>query len=168
MPRLMTVLVVLGCAALTASAADAEKYKSKEGKYAIQFPSGVKLSHSTQKAGDIDMHLTIAESDGNAYVAMYMDLPEQAKDIPPKTILDGAEKGSVSQSGGKLESSKDIKFGKDKFPTREIVVNKDGNLIKTRIILAETRVYVIAVGGPKEFATSKDAAKFLDSLEITK
>jgi hypothetical protein len=34
--------------------------------------------------------------------------------------------------------------------------------------MAEARVYVIAVGGMKDFATSKDGTKFLDSFTITK
>jgi hypothetical protein len=167
MRQILTALVILAGVALTASAAD-EKYKSKEGKFEIQFPADKKVETETKKASGLDMYMATVKDGDKAFIAMYMDFPAAAKDIPAKTILDGAEKGSVSQSGGKLEKSKDIEFGKNKYPGRELLVEKDGNKIRTLIILAETRMYVIAVGGPKDFATTKDASKFLDSFEITK
>jgi hypothetical protein len=99
---------------------------------------------------------------------MYMDLPEKAKSIPAKIILDGAENGQTKLDGVKLDSSKDLEFGKNKFPCRETVVDQNGNKTKSRVILAETRLYTLVVGGPKDFATSKEAAAFIDSFEITK
>ena len=169
MRHILTALALMVCAALTASAADDDKYKSKEGKFTIQFPAKSKVTTDTKEAGgDVNMNFAIVEAGGNAFIAMYMDLPAAARDIPAKTILDGAEKGSVAQSGGKIASSKEITFGKSKFPGREVVVDKEGNKVKTRIILAGTRMYVIAVGGMKDFATTKEGTKFLDSFEITK
>jgi hypothetical protein len=167
MRQVLTALVILAGAALTASAAD-EKYKSKEGKFEIQFPAGAKVEKDTKKAGTIDMNFAIAKDGEKAFITMYMDLPAAAKDVPAKAILDGAESGSVKQSGGKVESSKDIEFGKNKYPGREFIVDKDGNKVKNRVVIVETRVYVIAVGGPKDFATTKEGTKFLDSFEITK
>lgn len=168
MRQVLVALALLLGAALTASAAD-EKFVSKDGKFKIQFPDGGKVEKDKKSAGGgIDMIFAIVKDGEKAYVAMYMDLPEAAKDIPAKMILDGAEKGSVQQSGGKIESSKDIEFGKEKYPGRDFVADKDGNKIKTRVVIVGTRVYVIAVGGPKDFATSKEGTKFLESFEITK
>ncbi len=169
MRQLLAALAVVVCGALTAGAADDEKYASKDGKYTIQFPAGTKVKTSTSKAGDIDMYTALAESGADkAYMVMYMDLPAAVKDIPAKTILDGGQKGALDNSGGKLESAKDITFGKNKLPGREVVIVKDDNKIKCRIILADTRAYVVLVGGPKDFALTKDGTKFLDSFEITK
>jgi hypothetical protein len=153
--------------ALTASAAD-DKYTSKEGKFKIQFPEGAKVEKETKKAGNVDMYLTMVKDGDKAYITIYMDLPAAAKDVAAKMILDSAEKGSVQQSGGKVESSKDIEFGKEKYPGREFVVDKDGVKVRNRAILVETRLYLVLVGGPKDFATTKDAGKFLDSFELTK
>ena len=52
--------------------------------------------------------------------------------------------------------------------TVEGTVNKTGLRLKTRVIIDGTRFYTIMVGGPKDFATSKEATAFLDSFEITK
>ncbi|MCS6863528.1 MAG: hypothetical protein RMJ56_00015 [Gemmataceae bacterium] len=159
--------LLLGSWLLTSFAADKDKYQSKAGKFAIQFPAGEKVVTDTKKAGgNIDMHFAVVEKNGQTYIAMYMDLPEAAKEVPSKTILDGAEKGSVSQGGGKVESSKDIEFGKEKLPGREFVTDKDGTKVKTRVIIHKTRVYIIVVGGSNDFIT-REGTKFLDSFEIT-
>ena len=47
-------------------------------------------------------------------------------------------------------------------------VHKNGTKLKTRMVLANTRMYIIIVGGEDDFATTKEAQKFLDSFEITR
>lgn len=168
MRHILTIsALLLGWGVTASSAADKDKYQSAAGKFAIQFPAGEKIFTDTKKAGgNIDMHFAVVEKDGQTYIAMYMDLPKEAKDVPPKVILDGAEKGAVDQSGGRVESSKDIEFGKNKLPGREFVTDKDGAKVKTRVIIHQTRVYMLAVGGSQEFLT-QEGTKFLDSFEIT-
>src|SRR4051812_47483289 len=118
MRQVLTALVILAGAAFTC-AADDEKYKSKEGKFEVQFPAGSKVEKDTKKSGLLDMNFAIVKDGEKAFITMYMDLPAAAKDVPAKAILDGAEKGSTKENGGKLESSKDIEFGKNKYPGRE-------------------------------------------------
>ena len=165
-----TALAVVVCWALTAGAADDEKYTSKEGKFTIQFPKGAKVKTETKKSADgNELHMTAtAEGKEKLYMVMYGDLPETVKNVPPKTFFDAAEKGGVERSKGKLVSSKDIEFGKNKLPGREFVVEKDGNKIRSRTVLVDTRLYTVIVGGAKDFATTKEATSFLDSFEITK
>src|SRR5262245_22674769 len=98
---------------------------------------------------------------------MYAELPAAAKNVPAKAILDGAEAGAAAKGKGKLLSTKEITLGKDKHPGRELLLEKDMNKIKTRIILAHNRIYTVIVGGKGDFATGKDADKFLDSFELT-
>jgi hypothetical protein len=170
MRNVLTALLIAACAALTAGAADDEKYTSKDGRFKVQFPAGAKVKTKTMKAGALEMNFVMVEESDRAFAVMYMDMPEEAKKAPAKGLLEGAEKGAVAQSGGKLESAKDIEFGKNKYPGREVVVDKDGNKTRTFLILADLRLYVVAAGGKKDFATDKeqDGAKFLASFEITK
>lgn len=169
MRRVLTAAVLVAGAALTAGAADDEKYTSKDGKFAVAFPAGAKVKLDKKAAGGgLDMKLFTVESKDKAFIVMYMDLPPAAKDVPAKQILDGAEAGSLKQSGSKLVESKDIAFGKAKHPGREILADKGGNKIRTQVIVAEARIYVVAVGGPKDFATGKEGSAFLKSFEITK
>lgn len=167
--RTLLAAAFLLLASFTSFAADDKKYTSKEGKFAAQFPAGAEVKEDKKAAGGgIEMRLFIVDKKDKAFIVMYMDLPDAAKNVEPKKILDGAETGAVNQSGGKLKSSKDFEFGKTNLPSREVLVDKEGNLIKSWVILNGTRVYVLAVGGPKEFATEKEGTAFLKSFEITK
>lgn len=146
------------------------KYKNKEGKYAIAFPAGAKVKTMKQDAGGgLTMHTAAVESGGNAYAVMYADFPDAVKDVDPAILFDGAQKGAVGEGKGKLVGRpKDITVGAKKYPGRDIVVDKDGTKLKTRMVLAGSRMYIIIVGGADDFATSKDAQKFLDSFEVTR
>lgn len=167
MRKLLAAVAVLVCAGLVGGADD-EKYKSKDGKYTVSFPADAKVTTKTQEAGGVSMKFAQVEQKDKAYIVMYMDLPEAVKDVPVKNLLDNAEKGSVKETKGKLLDSKDIEFGKKKYPGREFVVEKDGSKIRSRIIVVGIRVYVVVVGGPKDYATGKEGDSFLDSFELTK
>lgn len=167
MRHALAALAVVGFVALAATAAD-EKYASKEGKYTVQFPDGATVKNESKSAGAAKMEFAATELKGNGYMVMYMDLPDGAQNLPAKTLLDAGEKGGVDKSGGKLVTTKDFEFGKDKLPGREFVVEKGDMKAASRIILTKTRLYVVTVTGPKDFATSKEATAFLDSFQITK
>ncbi|HEY1188010.1 MAG TPA: hypothetical protein VGE74_10150 [Gemmata sp.] len=167
MRHVLAALTVVTLGALTATAAD-EKYASKEGKYTVQFPAGGKVKNETKAAGTAKMEFAATEVNGKGFMVMYMELPKGAQNLPAKTLLDAGETGGVDQSGGKLVSKKDIEFGNDKLPGREFVVEKDGNQANSRIVVTKSRLYVVTVAGPKDFATSKEAVAFLDSFQLTK
>src|SRR5262249_27550539 len=152
---------VLVGAAVTVRAAD-EKYASKEGKFAIQFPSGAEVKTDTRKVKGTQatVSLTSTEVGGVSYAVGDTDLT--VTNVAAKTLLDGPLKANVKQLGENLDSSKEITVGKAKYPGREYVVEKDCIKMKYRIILVESRMYTLAVGGGMDFATSDDAAKFLD------
>jgi hypothetical protein len=172
MLRVLLSMVLLGFGVGFVRAQDDDddppaKYTNKAGKYAIAFPAKAKVKTMKQENGPLTMYTASCEQDGKAFVVMYADFPDEVKDVPAKTLFDGAQKGAAGD-GGKVVSSKDITVGKQKYPGRDIVVDKSGTKLKTRMVLANVRLYVIIVGGEDDFATSKEAQKFLDSFEILK
>ena len=159
--------VVIVFATLAAGADEEKKYTSKLGRFAVAFPAGSDVKHTKQMANGLTMSMTVAETQGKSHSVMYMIVPVTAKDVPAKTLIDGAEKGMVDKTGGKLLKSKDFTFGTRKYPSRESVVEKEGSKVRTWIIVAGLRVYVVLVAGPSDYATGKDSQAFLDSFEIT-
>ena len=156
---------------LVGSADDAKdgRYVSKEGGFSVQYPAGADVKTKSQDApGGLKMIVTGVEGERKAFMVMYMALPDGfVKATTPKKILDGAADGAVKKGGGKQVSTKDITFGNEKYPGREVVVAKDGNLVRTQVIVADPKIYVLVVGGPGEFANTKAAADFLNSFELT-
>jgi hypothetical protein len=167
--RVAAALAVVACG-LTAAAQDQidRRYVSKAGGFSIRFPAGAEVKEKTQDApGGLKMVMAIAEKDKKSHVAMFMALPPGTlAAVPAETILDGAAKGALAKSGGKEVSQKDFAFGKEKHPARELVVDKDGMIVKTHIIVADPRVFVLVVGGPDGYGTSKAATAFLKSFEL--
>lgn len=169
MRRLLTLLTLFAGAALTAKAAD-EKYTSKEGRFAIQFPGGAKVKTETRKTGDkLALNMVTADAgDGKACVVLYIDIPG-LETVGAKLFFDSAEKSAGKAKGDKVEDARDFTFGSGKLAAREfVVVSENGRKLKTRMIVDGSRAYTIMLGDPKEFATSKEAAKVFDSFEITK
>jgi hypothetical protein len=167
MRQVLAAVVILVSAALV-TGADDEKYTSKAGKYAVAFPAGAKVKTDVKDAGGLKMNFAIVEDQGNAFAVIHIDLPEQPKGDAVKAFLDSVENGALRKTGAKVVESKDTTFGKEKYPSREVVMEKDGTKGRARLILVETRVYAILVRGPGDFATGKDADRFLDSFELTK
>src|SRR5207248_9613892 len=133
-------------------------------KYAIAFPEGAKVKTMKQENGPLTMYTASCESEGKAYVVMYADFPEEVRDVEPKQLFDGAQKGAAGD-GGKVISSKNVTVGSKMYPARDILVDKAGTKLKTRMVLVDIRMYIIIVGGEDDFASSKEAQKFLESFE---
>jgi hypothetical protein len=168
--KIAAAAALLACG-LVGTAQDAKdgKFVSKDGGFTIRFPAGVEVKTKTQDApGGLKMVMAIAEQDKKSHVAMFMALPPGTlQAVPAKSILDGAANGALQKSGGKEVSQKDFAFGPGKHPARELVVDKDGMVVKTHIIVADPRVYVLVVGGPGDYGNSKAAGAFLKSFELT-
>ncbi len=164
-----TVFCVLagGLAARDDQKADAKKYESKDGKYRVAFPGEPTLQNQKAPGVEIEMKMAIVEKGKGGYGVIYNDLPS-VNGVEAKAILDGGEKGLADKTKSKITSSKNLEFGKDKFPARDIVAENTAATMRIRLILADNRLYQVMVIGPKEFATNKDADKFVGSFELTK
>lgn len=144
-----------------------EKYVSKEGKYTAAFPGKPMLE--SRKVGEVALHSALVQKGAGVFSVFFNDVKETAgKSTKPKEILDGGQKGVVDNFKAKLTSSKDFEFGKQKYPARELVAEKDGNTLRFQIIVAGNRLYQVFVVGPKDMVMGKEADAFLKSFEITK
>lgn len=170
--------VVLGAAAVffagAAGAQPGEMYASPEGKYTVKFPGKPKVAppQTTKSAiGDLRVNVaTYATADANVYMVSYTDFPAAAvKAENHKTLFDGVQDG-VKGSKGELVSEKELTFGPDKLPARELIVDKDKGKqrVRLRVVLRDNRLYQVAVIGTAEFVSGKDATAFIDSLDLTK
>ncbi len=169
MRHAIAALTVVVCGALTACAADDEKFTSKEGKYAVRFPGGAETKAETSKVGQTNVESVKGRLNGGTFVAGYKDGPDQLKMVPPKDIFDTLMKMATDNGIWKVTSSTDSDFGVNKLPSRSMLIErKEGTWANTRFILSGNRVYLLSVNGSKDVVTSKEATAFLDSFELTK
>lgn len=153
----------------TAQDAPAEKYVSKDGGYAIRFPAGLEVKTSRQDVpGGLRSYLASAfdKAERRTYVVTYTPHMKGVLKTQAKAVLDLGEKLTLNVANTTKVSVRDFTVGKQKYPARDILSLRDGNQTLTRFVLADPMLYTLVVGGPKEFASGKEATEFVDSLEL--
>jgi hypothetical protein len=146
-----------------------KKFESKEGKFSAKFPGEPKTVN--QKAGGLDLSITIVEKGKGGFAVIYSDMPADiVKGAPADKLLAGGEKGLVDNFKAKVTKSGEMKFkgnGKE-YPGREILAEKDDLHLRVNIILVDNRLYQVFIVGPKEMVTGKEADEFIKSFELAK
>lgn len=167
---LSAAVTVLGAGASAQDAKDG-KYVSKDGGFSVTFPKGVEL-----KTKNMDlpggMKMTMISADGGAekkgLMVMHMAFPPNiTAAMPAEKLLEMIAKQSAAKAGGTEVSNKEIAFGKDKYPGREIVLDKDGVTVNLKIVMADPNLYVLTTAGPKSYLDSDEVKAFQKSFEIT-
>ena len=175
MVRHLISLVVMGGMFYTAVRADEkwETFTSKDGKYSVSLPgkpteSEKKVDSST---GELTIHMALlAPNNDLAYLVTYNDYPEAALSGTDKDgMLDNVRDLNLKSFGGKVASEKKINIGKDKFPGREILLEKPSEtaVYRARIFLVNNRLYQIVIVAPKDIATNMGTDKYLESFKLS-
>ena len=167
-------IVFLGFWLATAAAQDAkidfQQFASSDGKYKVQFPGPVKTQTIEVKTPSGAQNLTldsVSFPGDTVFMVSYIDTPPEAAKNPSGPRLDKIRDASKGEDG-KVLSEKDMSVGTEKYPGRDVVIEKAGVVIRTRIVLADKRLYQVMVQSTKEFVTSPTANKFFDSFDVTK
>ncbi|MBN9519310.1 hypothetical protein J0H58_12430 [bacterium] len=169
--QLAAISALLGFGLVT-SAQDAADgwYVSKEGGYAVRFPPTTEPKLKVQDTGvGLKAYVVTAidKAERRTYFVTHTPHQKGVLKSSAKQLLDTGEKAVLATPGTTKLAVKDFTYGKEKYPVRELLTERDGNQTRTRFVLADPTLYTLVVGGPMEFASSKAALDFLDSLEIT-
>ena len=149
------------------------KYALPEGRYSVAMPATPTKSVKKITTATAQLDAVVAVAEGRLdsfFVVSYCDYP--ARELKADSIdkrLDQGAKAAVENARGKLRSEKPIKL--DGHPGREIVIEKDGEVIaKMRIYLVDRRLYQVMVlgSGPIFAVKEKDVGIFLDSFRLNK
>lgn len=163
----MKVLFAALVLALTAGTAfaEGEKYTSKEGRFMVAFPKGAEPKTHKSEKGPGALNAVLAENQGTLYGVAYGDVPEaELKNL--SAFFDSVERGLVGRTGAKVAERKEVTFGPDKLPARELLTERDEAQGRLVMVVNGTRIYAIMLRGSKEFIGSKEAAAFVASFEI--
>jgi hypothetical protein len=150
------------------------KHAPAPGRYTVAMPMKPKETPKkiTTATATLDTVVAVAEGRLDSYfVVSYTDYPP--KELKADSIdqrLDQGAKAAVENAGGKLRGAmKEIKL--DGHPGREIVIEKDGEVIaKMRLYLVDRRLYQVMVLGsaPIFAAKGNDVGVFFDSFRLIK
>jgi hypothetical protein len=157
----------------TAGLAVGQEFKpfaSSAGRYKVLFPGAVKSETIEVPAGKDKIILTIDTVElraGTSFMVTFVDASDEIAKQPAGPRLDKVRDGNKGTDGKVLEE-KDLTVGIEKYPARDVLIEKRDGCIRNRIVIAGNRLYQVTVQGPKDVVTSASADRFFDSFEVTK
>jgi hypothetical protein len=166
---LVGLVVALGGAA--GQQPEFKAYASSDGRYKILFPGAVKtetVDAKTDKGTTLKVTVDSVElRGGTSFAVTFADAPDEVAKQPAGPRLDkvrDANKGTT----GKVLNDKDLTVGAEKYPARDVLIEKPDGCVRNRIVIAGNRLYQVTVQGPKDVVTSPSADRFFESFEVTK
>jgi hypothetical protein len=149
-------------------------FTSKEGNFSVLLPGTPKMEkvpNSDPKLGLPDQYQFNLDRGNGAYTVSYQDNPnlKNASREALEQHLTAARAGIQQGFGGKLLSERRILLD-DKYPGLEFVVDipKASGLFRSRMYLVNGRLHQVIAVGVKEFASSSEADRILDSFKLLK
>lgn len=172
----MLVGVVGCCGAIFLALPDAkwQKHESKQGGFRVEVPG--KVQPNAGKAAGIQLEGTKSEGAvllkrAEQFFVFYRDVPsttDRAKKVPAETdeqlIKKELEAVRIATEGRNLPPSQPVTVGG--FDGREVEYMGKSGWYTVRVIVADTRVYVLLVCGMAE-PGDRDVRRFIESFEIT-
>lgn len=142
------------------------KFRSEDGKFAVQFPGKPTEEKKPIRPGSsTHIHITQYDDADGARLVLWNEIT--AKLAIPGKILAGAAEGIAKQ--GQLVSDKQLTFDGDKYPARDVTVDHPkGYRLRTLLIVAHNRLYQVTVTGSNEFVAGPKAVEFRKSFELLK
>jgi hypothetical protein len=169
--RAAAVLAVALLPAAAAAQQPRERYTSKDGRFTVKFPGKPKESEKTTATalGEVAVvTASYATAGGNVFLVTSSEFPAEAtKPERLGTLFDGVRE-SLKGKDGQVLSDESVMVGKDRWPGRDVEIEKGKLRMRFRLVVRDDRLYQVAVLGTKSFATGKDATTFIESFEPTK
>jgi hypothetical protein len=147
--------------------AELQSFSSTEGGFSILLPGTPKYDATTvdSAVGPLVIHSYMVEDAGMAYGVIYTDYPDFVRDADPEDILDGGRDGAVAKIKGTLVSEDRITLGG--YPGRDITITSGQMGVRTKICLADTRMYSAIVTGSADKISDPRIEEVLDSFQLT-
>jgi hypothetical protein len=167
------VVAVLVCAGF-ASALVSEEWKehtSKEGRFKVKFP-GEPTKQEKPLAGGLNLYIFGVERNAGteAFMVMYNDIPdENVRSNTPENMLKLCRDGVLNSSNGKVSKEKSIKVGGHPGLEFHFTGSSGGKDMECswRLIIANKRLYQVAVLRFGQAPAPEDVRQFFDSLNLT-
>ncbi len=168
----ITALVLTGSlVGLSSAQIEFKPFASSAGRYKVVFPGPVKSdTYDVTSADKTPLKLYVDSVElrgGTSFAVTYIDVTEATARQPTGQWLDKVRDGNKGPDG-KLVEEKDVTVGIEKYPGRDILIEKPDGFVRNRAVIAGRRLYQVLVRGPKEVVTSPSADRFLESFEITR
>ena len=164
------VVLVLGLGTAAHGQPEFKAFASSAGRYKGVFPGAVKTETVDVKGEKATLKLNVDSVElraGTAFLVTFIDVPDEVAKQPTGQRLDKVRDGNKG-ADGKVVEDKELTLGVEKYPGRDLLIEKPGGFLRNRVVIAGNRLYEVMVQGPKDVVTSPSADRFIASFEVTK
>jgi hypothetical protein len=172
---MLALVLGLGFASLAAAdpqpAANWQSYRSMGGGFAIDLPGKPEtVENSFGKQGQKIHGFTFSRDKSGsgkagAMLAVASDLVGTRKKEEGDKNLDAVRDAALKTMGAKLLGETRESIGA--YPARRIRYEGNGYFGTLRVVLTDNRMYQVNAMGPKGYAETPEARRFLDSFALT-
>jgi hypothetical protein len=154
------ILSVVGCTK------GSREYTSVEGRFVVMLPGTPSLDPDPDVPEGVQQ-VRLAQQSGT-YTVAWQDLPKKEADRDPEERLDRACNGALRALEATQVSRKPVRLD-GQYPGRELVAGWEGRegRVRARFYLVDGRLYQVVVNGPRWWAESATADRFLESFGLT-
>jgi hypothetical protein len=148
-----------------------KEFTSREGGFSVQVPGEMKETVKNVKSpggkNEVQRTYTYAPSPNTVYLLLDRDMAALKK-ADAETVakaLDNSRKAAEQALKGKLLGEKKVTLGK--HPGLEFQIESAQlGVYRSRVYIADGRMYQITVMGPRDVVTSKTADDYLQSFKL--
>ena len=166
LPRFVAILALSAAAAAPALAQNWVEHKPDGIGYRDEMPAAPAITTRDvpTAVGPIKATMALVDRGAVGFIVSHNDYPPQAiAGKSPDDLLDGIRSGQVGRHT--LRAEEKITIG-DK-PARHIVIDTaQGQVIVTRIVMVESRLFQAIYVGPKGSEDGNDAKRFIASFAL--
>ena len=166
LPRFAAAVALAVFVAAPALAQNWVEHKPEGVGYRVEMPETPKISARDvpTAVGPIKTTMALVDRGAIGYIVSHNDYPAAAiAGKSPDDMLDGIRGGQVGQH--KLRSEEKITMG-DK-PARHLIIDTaQGQVVVSRIVMVQNRLFQALYVGPKGSEESADAKRFIASFQL--
>ena len=133
--------------------------------YRVEMPAAPKITARDVPTaiGPIKTTMALVDRGAIAYIVSHNDYPDSIKNTPKDQLLDTLRNGQVGAH--KLRGEEKIEISGQ--PARHIVIDTaQGQVIISRIVMVEARLFQAIYVGPKGSEDGDDAKRFIASFQL--
>src|SRR5262245_18727219 len=166
LPRLAVIVALF--AAAPAAAQNWVEHKPQGVGYRVEMPAAPRITQRDVQTqlGAIRTTMALVDRGTIAFIVRHNDYPADAvKAAAKEQMLDGIRNGQVGTN--KLRGEEKITIGGE--PARHLVIDTaQGQVIVSRLVMVEARLFQVIYVGPKGSEESEDAKRFIASFQLIK
>ncbi len=143
------------------------RYSNDPGRFSVLLPTSPEEGTSEEK--NVTLHTFTLKQTGIIYLIVFSDYPDADLKLDMDTRLAGERDAFLKTLNATLISEKRFTAsrGAAQIPATEFTADNPSGTFKCKVFIDGRRMYMLGIGNRKGVDSAAEAARFLDSFQLT-